>query len=368
MPLLCHPRRAPPHRASTLKEAPRGGWVKGESGRPPRGPEPAGGEIPQGPRLAQWKGSRKRDVGRGLHFPADAGGQGAAGTTGARSRSWGPGLPQSNTRGRDSGRRERGAAGEGPAGGKRGAVSQRLRVPAPGRRGSVEAEGGDGVGVVSVPGGGPATRRGRGFALWDAEGRAEGRAGVPRGEKGASGAGGVLLTSRMTAVPPRSAAGPGPGSAAGMAGTPGASGASGTSGARGSPILAPTQRSSPPSARPCGGGSRSSLCAPALHRRAARSHIAPAATAAAARKPADPRPPPHDPLPAPPRPASLSPRPRTPRGRARGRGGPGPRATCPAPPPPPSPAGRGLGGGAACRGGGVRPGDPSGPGGGGGFP
>lgn len=73
-----------------------------------------------------------------------------------------------------------------------------------------------------------------------------------------------ILTSRMTAVPPCGAAGPGSGSATGM---------SGTSGARGSPILAPTQRSSPPSARPCGGGSRSSLCAPALHRRAARSHI-----------------------------------------------------------------------------------------------
>jgi hypothetical protein len=92
-----------------------------------------------------------------------------------------------------------------------------------------------------------------------------------------------VLTSRMTAVPPRDAAGPGPGSAEGM---------SGTSGARGSPILAPTQRSSPPSARPCGGGSRSSLCAPALHRRAARSHISPA----------DPRPaaPPRAPCPRPP--------------------------------------------------------------------
>lgn len=51
-------------------------------------------------------------------------------------------------------------------------------------------------------------------------------------------------------------------------------------------------------------------------------------------------------------------------GPGAGEGGPGPRATCPAPPPPPAPAGRGLGGGLPA-GDGARPGDPSGPGGGG---
>lgn len=161
-----------------------------------------------------------------------------------------------------------------------------------------------------------------------------------------------ILTSRMTAVPPCGAAGPGSGSATGM---------SGTSGARGSPILAPTQRSSPPSARPCGGGSRSSLCAPALHRRAARSHISSA----------DPRPaaPPRAPCPRPPARAApaAGPAARTPRGppvRGGGTGGlPGPRATCSALAAPTSLAksgGRGLPAGArgptvgprhSCRGG-----------------
>lgn len=141
----------------------------------------------------------------------------------------------------------------------------------------------------------------------------------------------------MTAVPPRGEAGPGlgPGSAAGTAGA---------SGARGSPILAPTQRSSPPSALPCGGGSRSSLCAPALHRRAARSHIAPRPPPPPPGSPPTPaRPadrPRATPSPAPPvRPALLPSLPLPPRPRGDwpalgdGSGGgaapPGPRATCP---------------------------------------
>lgn len=173
-PLRCHPRRAPPPAPPpTLKEVPRGGWVKGESGRPPRGTEPAGGEVPGDHAPALWKGSRKRDVGRGLHFPADVGGRGAAGTTGAglAAGAGGQGFSKvalgAGTRdGENEGPRVRVPLGE-----SRGAVSQRLRVPAPGRRGFVEVEGGDGVGVVSVPGGGPATRGGAGSS----------RSGTPRG-------------------------------------------------------------------------------------------------------------------------------------------------------------------------------------------
>lgn len=288
--------------------------------------------------------------------------------SGARSRSWGPGLPQSNTRGRDTGRRERGAAGEGPAGGERGAESQRLWVPAPGRRGSTEAEGGDGVGVVSVPGRGPATRRGRGFALWDAEGRAEGPAPAPRGTgRGPPRGGGGVRCRR------------GPTHVQDDGGAPAQRGGAGVRSGDGGDAGGVGDQRRPGLAHPGAHPAQQPAQRPALRRRLpeqpvragpaqARRPLAHRARRRRRRRPEARRPPP---APARPPPRAAPPCFSVPEaadgaGPGAGEGGPGPRATCPAPPPPPSPAGRGLGGLPA--GEGVRPGDPSGPGGGGGFP